>query len=91
MPRKAIGKVCLTYDQLHTLVVEAEAVVNTRPLVYVDDDINSSITLTPADFLTLNPKTGMPDAQSESDYPDLEYKPRMSSAEKLLQAWKKGQ
>ncbi|XP_070550451.1 uncharacterized protein [Ptychodera flava] len=72
-------------------MIEAEAVVNTRPLVYVDDDINSSITLTPADFLTLNPKTGMPDAEPDSDDPDLEYKPRMSSAEKLLQTWKKGQ
>ncbi|XP_070543723.1 uncharacterized protein [Ptychodera flava] len=89
--RKAIGKACLTYDQLHTLMIEAEAVVNTRPLVYVDDDINSSITLTPADFLTLNPKTGMPDAEPDSDDPDLEYKPRISSAEKLLQTWKKGQ
>ncbi|XP_070549463.1 uncharacterized protein [Ptychodera flava] len=30
--RKAIGKACLTYDQLHTLMIEAEAVVNTAYL-----------------------------------------------------------
>ncbi|XP_070546912.1 uncharacterized protein [Ptychodera flava] len=29
--QKAIGKACLTYDQLHTLMIEAEAVVNIRP------------------------------------------------------------
>ncbi|XP_070556442.1 uncharacterized protein [Ptychodera flava] len=89
--KKAIGKACLTYEQLHTLIIEAKVVVNTHPLVYVDDDINSSIVLTPADFLTLNPKTGMPDAEPDSNDPDLEYKPRMSSAKKLLQTWKNGQ
>ena len=41
--RKTIGKLCLTSEQLRTFLAEAEAVVNSRPLVYVGDDINSNI------------------------------------------------
>ncbi|XP_062582984.1 uncharacterized protein LOC134244753 [Saccostrea cucullata] len=88
--RKAIGKLCLTSEQLRTLLAETEAVVNSRPLVYVGDDINSNIILTPAHFLTLNPKIGIPDSEEE-DTEDTEYIPNISSAEKLLQTWKKGQ
>ncbi|XP_052690730.1 uncharacterized protein LOC128168601 [Crassostrea angulata] len=88
--RKTIGKLCLTNEQLRTLVAETEAVVNSRPLVYVGDAINSNIILTPAHFLTLNPKTGIPDS-NEEDTEDPEYLPNISSAEKLLQTWKKGQ
>ena len=39
-----MGKLCLTYDQLLTVLKEVEAVINSRPLVYVEDDINSSLT-----------------------------------------------
>ena len=39
--RKAIGKLCLTYDQLLTILKEVEAVVNSRPLVYIEDFIES--------------------------------------------------
>ena len=54
--RKAIGKVCLNNEQLLTIKQEAEAVINSMPLVYVGDDITFSMTLTPAHFLTLQPK-----------------------------------
>ena len=36
--RKSIGRSHLTYEQLHTLVVEVEAIINSRPLTYVADD-----------------------------------------------------
>ena len=54
--RKAIDKVNLTSEHHLTILKEAEAVINSRPLVYVGEDINSYMTLTPAHFLTLNPK-----------------------------------
>ena len=44
--RKAIGRICLINEQLLTLLKEAKAVVNSRPLVYVGNDINSYVTLT---------------------------------------------
>ena len=48
--RKAKGKLCVTHDQLLTVLKEAESIINSRPLVYVGDDINSGVTLTPAHF-----------------------------------------
>ena len=52
--RKTIGKLCLTSNQLLTVLKEAEAIINSRPLVYVGDDINSGTPLTPAHFLSQN-------------------------------------
>lgn len=57
--RKSFGRELLTLIHLQTSVKEIEAVVNSRPLVYVVDDLNSSITPTPYHFLTLNPQTGI--------------------------------
>ncbi|CAG2200102.1 unnamed protein product [Mytilus edulis] len=88
--RKTIRKLCLTNEQFRTLLAESEAVVNSRPLVYIGDDINSNIILTPAHFLTLNAKTGFSD-HNEEDSTDPEYLPQISSAKKLLLTWKKGQ
>ena len=87
--QKAIGKLCLTKDQLLTVLKEAEAIINSRPLVYVGDDINSGTPLTPAHFLSLNPNVGLPNFAPEDDY-DMTYKPKVDSAETLIHIWKKG-
>ena len=83
-----MGNFCLTYDQLLTILKEVEAVINSRPLVYVEDDINSSLTLTPSHFLTLNPTTGIPTYDTDNDDPD--FNPNESSTDKLVLKWKKG-
>ena len=83
--RKAIDKVCLTIEQLLTFIKEAEAVINSRPLVYVDEDINSKFTLAASHFLTLNPKIGLPNYTQDDDD---EYTPEISSADRLLITWK---
>jgi hypothetical protein len=54
--KKAIGRQLLTLVQLQTLVKEKEAVLNSMPLVYVRDGINSTIPITSDYFLTNNPK-----------------------------------
>ena len=86
--RKTINRNLLTYIQLQTLLKEVEASINTRLLVYVGDDLESSITLSPGHFLTLNPNTGVPEL--EFDPNDRDYNPFEGSAERLLQIWKKG-
>ncbi|XP_052764084.1 uncharacterized protein LOC128206005 [Mya arenaria] len=86
--RKTLGRKLLTLIQMQTVMREVEAVVNARPLVYVDDDINSTITLTPGHFLTLNPRVGVPEIDDDTD--DLPYIPCESTADKLLAMWKKG-
>ena len=85
--RKTINRKLLSFIQLQTVLKEVEAVVNSRPLVYVSGDIDSTITLSPKHFLTLNPNTGIPEL--EDDY--LDYSPYESTAERLLNIWKKGQ
>lgn len=84
---KAIGKSILTEIQLLTLLKEVEPVTYSRPLVYVGDDIESTIVLTPSSFLTLNPRTGIPHTENGDDQT---YTPKTSTAEKLLTTWKKG-
>ena len=36
--RKAIGSSSLSFEELRTLLVEVESVINARPLTYVHDD-----------------------------------------------------
>ena len=52
--KKARGKCAVSKEQMRTLLIKVEAVMNTRPLVYVGDDINSGEALTPAHFLGTN-------------------------------------
>lgn len=87
--RKTIGKLCLSNEQLLTVLKETEAVLNSRPLVYIGDDIHSTIALTPAHFLSLNPRIGISNFE-QINTADQDYNPEMSSAEKLLLSWKKG-
>ncbi len=86
--RKSVGKRMLTLIQLQTVLKEIEAVVNSRPLVYVDDDVNSNIPLTPGHFLSLNPRTISPALPSDQDE---DYRPYDSNSERLLNMWRKGQ
>ena len=87
--RKTIGKICLTNNQLLTVLKEAEAIINSRPLAYVGDDINSGIALTPAHFLSLNPRVGLLSFSLEDDH-DITFNPKVNSAETLIRTWKKG-
>ena len=45
--RKSVGRNLLSDTQLETLLKEIVAILNSRPLVYIGDGIDSSITLTP--------------------------------------------
>ena len=83
--RKALGKLLFNYDQLNTLLLEIEAVVNTRPLIYVSSDLNSDSTLTPNHFLSLNPNVGIP-----VNIPNHLTGPN-STSKNLIELWKKGQ
>ena len=89
--RKTLGVNCFTLTQLTTILTEVEAVVNSRPLVYVADDIKSSHVLVPSDFLSMNSNNVIQGYGSEEK--DKEYQPNvtMSNAEKLLKVWKWGQ
>ena len=76
--KKSIGKICLTEKKLETFLAEVEAVINSRPLVYVGED-----------FLNLNPKSGIPVIEIHNSH-DPDYG-KKSSTDKLLEIWGKGQ
>jgi len=40
--KKALGRTTLNFDQLNTLLVEVEGIVNSRPLTYVEDDVSGT-------------------------------------------------
>ena len=87
--RKTRSARCLTQRQLVTVLTEVEAVINTRPWLYVDDDTNSSVILTPMNFLSLHSNHVIPDLTEDSD-PEYDTT-KKGSAEQLLQTWKCGQ
>ena len=88
--RKTLGNQCLTEKQLVTTLTETEAVVNSRPLVYVDDDINSSMILTPSNFLLFHSQCIFPNVLDDPD-PEFEVAKKATSSQALLQTWKRGQ
>ena len=48
--KKVIGKARLDYDELQTILIEVESIVNSRPLTYVYDELESE-PLTPSHLL----------------------------------------
>ena len=88
--QKGIGCKRLTLDQLVTILTEVEAIINTRPLMYVYDEFDSGFTLTPAHFLTSYFEPLMITSMEERGaYKD--YNPVKDSATSLLEIWKRGQ
>ena len=60
--KKIVGSAKLTLDELQTVVIEVEATLNSRPLMYsAADDIQEP--LTPAHLLTGHHLLGLPDSQ----------------------------
>ena len=84
--RKSLGKNRLTSNQLATLLCEVEAVINTRPLLYLDDEFRGQGgPLTPAHFLTLRSFIVFPHVDYDNDDPDI------CITTFLSRSWKQGQ
>ena len=88
--RKVMGLRHFTIDQLITILTEVEEIVNTRPLTYVYDEIDSGFTLTPAHFL-MSRFQPLLLSTADSDDEEDEYCNVKDSATSLLDTWRKGQ
>ena len=72
-------------------MTEIEAVLNSRPLTYVYEDLDSGFTLTPGHFLATNRKLGLFNSSDADYHCDEDFQPSKDSATKLIEIWKKGQ
>lgn len=61
---RTIGNQILTYEEFSTLMVQIEALLNSRPLCEMSSDPNDTSVLTPGHFLTLEPLTSLPERQN---------------------------
>lgn len=59
--KRVIGDQVLSYEEFYTLLVQIEAVLNSRPLTPMSSDPNDLAVLTPGHFLTLEPLGSVPD------------------------------
>lgn len=59
--KKTVGRTSLDYDELNTLVVEVESLINSQPLTYIYDDEESiSHPLTPSRLISGHKISVMP-------------------------------
>jgi len=64
--KKTIGKARLTLDELTTVVIQVEAILNSRPITYVSsEDLEEP--LTPSHLLTGNCLLSLPDGSAVHD------------------------
>ena len=84
----------LNYDEFHTLLMEACAIVNNTPLTDISDDANDPAPITPASLLLLRGDSNPPDLEqfSERDlgqYGRLRHKRVQYLAEQFWVRWRK--
>lgn len=58
---RIIGDQVLTYEEFYTVLVQIEALLNSRPLCALSSDPNDISALTPGHFLTVETLTAVPD------------------------------
>ena len=79
--KKSLDGLCVSISELRTVLAEIQAIVNSRPLLYVDEDVTSR-QLCPADLL----------GRSKSDIPtfvETEVIDPTSTVDKVVARWKK--
>ena len=79
--KKVLGKTNITLDELQTITVEIEAVLNDRPLTYVSSEIDDAEPLTPSHLLYGRRITNLPHPLQEVICDDPTYNSGTSQIE----------
>lgn len=59
--RRMLGRACLSYEEMVTMLCDCEAIVNARPITYLSDAAAEFAPLTPAMFIQDLREVGVPD------------------------------
>ena len=65
--RKVLGKTSLSIAELETVLIETEAVINSRPITFVYNDPQEPSPLTPAHFLVERRLLALPAVRIENE------------------------
>lgn len=80
--KRSLGRICLHYEEMMTVLCDIESIVNDRPLTYLSEDSDDLRHLTAASFLKDIRQSGVPDL----DNIDAKYIKRRSYVrQKLMQ------
>ena len=58
--RKVLGKSCLKYEEIETILIDVEAIVNSRPITFTHTSSEESVPRTPSHFLIGQRLTALP-------------------------------
>lgn len=86
---RVIGTRTLTYDEMHTLLCQIEAVLNSRPLCVLSADATDPLPLTPSHFLIGGPLTAIPDVSLVDENPNrlLRWRLIQQSTQQFWRKW----
>ncbi|KAL0821872.1 hypothetical protein ABMA28_005274 [Loxostege sticticalis] len=85
---RVIGTRTLTYDEMHTLLCQIEAILNSRPLCVLSADAKDPLPLTPSHFLIGEPLTSIPDISLLDENPSRLVRWRLIQ-QSIQQFWKR--
>ncbi|CAK1597420.1 unnamed protein product [Parnassius mnemosyne] len=85
---RVVGPRILTYDEMHTLLCQIEAVLNSRPLCILSSDAQDPLPLTPSHFLIGEPLTAIPDVSLVDENPGRLFRWRLIQ-QSVQHFWKK--